>query len=142
MCQLLFCYTKETGCIIAQYIRNILFPTAWPAILLPTLYCVLNIAPTNIAFGPWTGTTVWAFAPSSLISFVLNTFVKIKKNINVIKSMLIPYLMFIPGIKVADSNVITKVNWSVIFLTNNTKNTAILKRFKVTKSFIDIKPKP
>lgn len=29
--------------------------------------------------------------------------------------MLIPYLMFIPGIKVADSNIITKVNWSVVF---------------------------
>ncbi len=45
------------------------FNTAWPAILLPTLYCVLNIAPTNIAFGPWTGTTVWMI----LGAFVLTT---------------------------------------------------------------------
>lgn len=45
------------------------FNTAWPAILLPTLYCVLNIAPANIAFGPWTGTTVWMI----LGAFVLTT---------------------------------------------------------------------
>jgi len=45
------------------------FNTAWPAILLPTLYCVLNIAPVNVAFGPWTGTTVWMI----LGAFVLTT---------------------------------------------------------------------
>lgn len=35
------------------------FDTAWPAIMLPTLYVVLNIVPVDVAFSSWTNTTVW-----------------------------------------------------------------------------------
>ena len=35
------------------------FNTAWPAIVLPTLYVVLGIAPVDVAFSSWTNTTVW-----------------------------------------------------------------------------------
>lgn len=35
------------------------FNTAWPAIVLPTLYVVLGIAPVEVAFSSWTNTTVW-----------------------------------------------------------------------------------
>lgn len=35
------------------------FNTAWPAIVLPTLYAIQGIVPTEIAFSSWTSTTVW-----------------------------------------------------------------------------------
>lgn len=35
------------------------FNTAWPAIMLPTLYVILNIVPVDVAFSSWTNTTVW-----------------------------------------------------------------------------------
>ena len=35
------------------------FDTAWPAILLPTLYLICGVAPANVAFGAWSNTTVW-----------------------------------------------------------------------------------
>lgn len=52
----LFLYVSAVAIIMIVFD---FFDTAWPAIVLPSVYVILNIAPIEVAFSAWTNTTMW-----------------------------------------------------------------------------------
>lgn len=71
----IFTHTLKLFLCITAFIILIVafdfFYTAWPAILLPALYLICNVAPAEVAFGAWSNTTVWMIIGAYVLTAAL-----------------------------------------------------------------------
>ena len=74
-CGEVFTFTlKKFMCITVFIILVVAFDffnTAWPAILLPTMYLLFGVAPANVAFGAWSNVTVWMIVGAYVMTAAL-----------------------------------------------------------------------
>ena len=63
-------FSASTLCAILMFAFEIL-PNLIPAMLLPVVYILANLAPANVVFSPWFGTIPWMFIGAFLFVNIL-----------------------------------------------------------------------